>query len=260
MTPPDRGLLPTTPARRPAYRRCPIESLDDELDHHDEDDDDDDYDDHDYIDDSETDSSDSIWEPHSSKQRKSPLKKTLLTCLPGPSAPEPKLPIVRCNGQSTLENPNPAVTSDSHVHPTPSSQRRSPGPAAVDKAQGYESYSVLTITMRYSKLRNKDVHVRYFTSSDGASHIRSPPSKTLCWIFEHEDLYLHWRGPSNVKVWIWERGETDGAWRPIQAGYSHPRLPEHQLQVLKSARPTWIMKSTWHKNYRHVEGVVAVSV
>ncbi|EDR07332.1 uncharacterized protein LACBIDRAFT_299140 [Laccaria bicolor S238N-H82] len=109
MTPPDRGLLPTTPARCPAYRRRPFGNSDDELDQYD--DDDDDYDDYDYIDDSETDSSDYIWEPRSSKQRKSPLKKTLLTCLPGPSAPQPKLPIVHCNGQSTSGNPNPAVTS-----------------------------------------------------------------------------------------------------------------------------------------------------
>ena len=60
--------------------------------------------------------------------------------------------------------------SESHVHPTPSSERRSHVPAAVDKAQGNKAYSVLTITMRHSKIRNKDVHVRYFTSSS-ASHI-----------------------------------------------------------------------------------------
>ncbi|EDR07174.1 uncharacterized protein LACBIDRAFT_328178 [Laccaria bicolor S238N-H82] len=288
-TPPDPHMDRSAQALRPwdpgfqrviaplilTYRRRPIESLDDELlDHHDEDDDDDDYDDHDYIDDSETDSSDYIWEPRSSKQRKSSLKKALPTCLPGPSAPEPKLPIVRCNGQSTLENPNPAVTSGQipsfppsgafanvfsfRLSCPPYSEFSTPvTPAAVDKAQGYNAYSVLTITMRYSKIRNKDVHVRYFTSSS-ASYIRLPPSYTPCWTFEPEDLYLHWQGPSNVKVWIWERdgnGKIGGAWRPIQAGYSHPRLPEHQLQVLKSARPTWIMKSTWHKNYRHVEGV-----
>ncbi|EDR07172.1 uncharacterized protein LACBIDRAFT_328172 [Laccaria bicolor S238N-H82] len=142
-------------------------------------------------------------------------------------------------------------TFDSHVHATPNPQRLSPVPAAVDEAQGYKAYSVLTITMRYSKIRNKDVHIRYFTSSS-ASRIRSPPSQTPCWIFDPEDLYLHWQGPSNVKVWIWERngnGETGGAWRPIQAGYSHPRLPEHQFHVLKSARPTWIMMSTWQKRY-----------
>ena len=185
--------------------------------------------------------------------------------------------MAHCNGPSTLENLNPAVTSGqtfllflrlvllliyshsgSGVHPTPSSQRRSPVPAAVDKAQGDKAYSVLTITMRHSKIRNKDVHVRYFTSFS-ASHMPSPPSKTPWWTFEPEGLYLHWQRPSNVKVWIWERngsGETGGAWRPIQAGYPHPRLPEHQFQVLKSARPTWIMKSTWQKRYRRGEGVV----
>ena len=49
------------------------------------------------------------------------------------------------------------------------------------------------------------------------------------------------------KSWIRERigdGKSDGVWRLIQAGYPHPRLPEHQFHVLKSARPTWIMKST----------------
>ena len=148
--------------------------------------------------------------------------------------------------------------SASHAHPAPSSQRRSPVPAIVDNAQEDKAYSVLTITMRHSKIRNKDVHVRYFTSSS-ASHIPSPPSKTPCWTFEPEDLYLHWQGPSNVKAWIWERngsGETGGARRPIQAGYPHPRLPEHQFHLLKSARPTWIMKSTWQKRYRLREGVV----
>ena len=112
-----------------AYRHRPFGSLDNELDHHAEDDDHDGCDDHDYIDDSETDSSDSILEPHSSvrafmlsfrsrlfqqgiqKKRRSPLNKALPICLPGPSAPEPKLPIVRSNGPPTLENPNPAVTS-----------------------------------------------------------------------------------------------------------------------------------------------------
>ena len=49
--------------------------------------------------------------------------------------------------------------SASHAHSTPSSQRRSPVPAVVNKAQGDKAYSVPTITMRYSKIRNKDVHV-----------------------------------------------------------------------------------------------------
>ena len=151
------------------------------------------------------------------------------------------LPFVHCDVPSTLEDPNPTVTSgqflvflgpvlllmyshsDSHVHPIPSSQRRSLVPAVVDKAQEYKAYSDLTITMRCSKIRNKDVHVLYFTSSC-ASHIPSPPSKTSCWTVEPEDLYLHWQGPSNVKAWIWECNgcaETGGAWRPIQAGYPH---------------------------------------
>jgi len=83
ITPSDRGLLPTTPSRRPgivtplsscfvadagdmlqAYHLRPVGSLDDELGHHDEDDHDD-YDDHDYIDDGETDTSDPIWKPRS---------------------------------------------------------------------------------------------------------------------------------------------------------------------------------------------------
>ena len=58
--------------------------------------------------------------------------------------------------------------SASHAHPAPSSQRRSPVPAIVDNAQEDKAYSVLTITMRHSKIRNKDVHVRYFTSSSAA--------------------------------------------------------------------------------------------
>ena len=111
-----------------AYRHRPFKSLDDELDHQDEDDDHDDYNDHDYIDDGESDNSDSIWESLATVKilhvvfsvsfvstrnteemeistRKSP------THLPGPSAHEPKLPIIRCNGPSTLEIPDPAVTS-----------------------------------------------------------------------------------------------------------------------------------------------------
>jgi len=148
--------------------------------------------------------------------------------------------------------------SDSHVHPTPSSQRRSLVPAVVDKAQGYKASLGPTITMRHSKICDKDTHFRYFTSSC-ASHILSPPSKTPRWNFEPEDLYLHWQGPSTVKAWIWERnsggGESDGASRPIQSGYPDPCLPEHWLLVLKSTRPTWIMKSTWQKRYRRGEGV-----
>ena len=70
ITPSGRGLLPTSPARHPGivtppplrftadaggvYRHPSFGSLDDELDHHDEDDD------HDYIDDGESDNSDSI--------------------------------------------------------------------------------------------------------------------------------------------------------------------------------------------------------
>ena len=54
------------------YRLRSVESLDDELDHHNENDDHDnhdghdDYDDHNYIDDGETYGSDSIWESPSS--------------------------------------------------------------------------------------------------------------------------------------------------------------------------------------------------
>ncbi|KIK05993.1 hypothetical protein K443DRAFT_319017 [Laccaria amethystina LaAM-08-1] len=91
-------LHPTTPAHRPAYRRRPFGSLDDELDHNDKDDDHDDYDDHDYIDDGETDNSDSIWESHSSKKRRPLLDKALLTCLTGPSTTKPKLPDILPNG------------------------------------------------------------------------------------------------------------------------------------------------------------------
>ena len=145
-----------------------------------------------------------------------------------------------------------------HAHPTPSSQRRSLVPAVVDKAQGYKASPGPTITMRHSKIRDKDIHFRYFTSC--ASHILSPPSKTPRWNFEPEDLYLHWQGPSTVKAWIWERnsggGESGGAWCPIQSGYPQLRLPEHRFHVLKSTRPTWIMKSTWQKQYRRGEGVV----
>ncbi|EDR07161.1 uncharacterized protein LACBIDRAFT_294566 [Laccaria bicolor S238N-H82] len=54
-------------------------------------------------------------------------------------------------------------------------------------------------------------------------------------------------------------GETGGTWRPIQAGYSHPRLPGHQFQVLKSARPTWIMRLTWQKRYRRGSSIIHVS-
>ena len=127
-----------------------------------------------------------------------PSQSYLLSVLMGPRhwrTPVPRLRLVRFLLFLRLVLLLIYSHSDSHfhVHPTPSSQRRSPVPAAVDKAQGDKAYSVLTITMRYFKIRNKDVHVRYFTSSS-ASLIPSPPSKTPWWTFEPEDLYLHWQG------------------------------------------------------------------
>ena len=63
-------------------------------------------------------------------------------------------------------------------------------------------------------------------------------------------------GTLSLRIWRNSGGgESDGASRPIQSGYPDPCLPEHWLLVLKSTRPTWIMKSTWQKRYRRGEGV-----
>ena len=125
----------------------------------------------------------------------------------GPSALEPKLPFVRCNVPSTLEDPTPAVTSRQfpcfprsgafanvfsfRLWCPPYSDFTTPVTCSSSCRQSTRRSSILGSYYHYalSKIRNKDVHVQYFTSSC-VSDMPSPPSKTPCWTFKPEDLYI----------------------------------------------------------------------
>lgn len=106
-----------------------------------------------------------------------------------PSAPEPKSPVVRSNGPSTLENPNlpftpillrvlkPVACSSScrqstrvrSVHWVPLSLCAIP--ISATKASTYDISPLIVPLLPYSRHKNPTL----------------------------EDLYLHWQEPSNIK-------------------------------------------------------------
>ncbi|EDR07321.1 uncharacterized protein LACBIDRAFT_328220 [Laccaria bicolor S238N-H82] len=179
FAPLNRGLLPTTPARRPEETEL--------------------------------------------------LKKTLLTCLPGPSAPEPKSPI-------TLMSTQLRVLNASHLSQQLSTKHK-------DIKHTRFLLSLRTIPRSGTKTSISDISLPPVPLTY-AHHLRKPrvgPLSLRICISIGKDHLMSKCGSGNAMADARQPEVVPGV---RSKRFSHPRLPEHQFQMLKSAGPTWIMKST----------------
>ncbi|EDR05344.1 uncharacterized protein LACBIDRAFT_303216 [Laccaria bicolor S238N-H82] len=168
-----------TLARRSAYRHLPFRSLNDDLAHHDEDDGCDDYM-----------TTTTLMTARPTTRIRSSVRaftfrsswateqteiSTQKRDLPiYPSAPEPKSPVVRSNGPSTLENPNLVITPAFHAHLTPSSKAGRLFQQLSAKHKGTKCSLGPTVTMCHSNIRDESIHLRYFTFNCASPPVLSP--------------------------------------------------------------------------------------